>query len=684
MVSNIAVSGIIMTHSLNDGSPYYVINYDDESGRTDLVTGGKGVHKTVLIHRDCKDSYIDSKRVYKMVSLAREVEKMCGMEPLDIEFCLDSAGEMNVLQVRRISVSNNWHPDIEQRVTRELPHVEKFVSQRMMPWPKLVGSKTILGNMSDWNPAEIIGSLPSPLSASLYRELITKSVWRNSREQMGYRSLPPEELMVLISGRPYTDLRCSFNSLLPRELDDKVASKLVNAWLNYLDQKPELHDKIEFEVTQTILDFTFEDTFKYRYSGLLTSSQLGHFKTKLHALTNSCLKPGEESSLEKNLKIIDILNTKQIERGRINFKELNGLDKLSQINILLKECKILGTIPFSIIARHAFIGETLLRSGVSRGAISPERLLFFKSTIHTVMGKFAEDLKSVFQEVINRKEFMERYGHLRSGTYDILSPCYYDREEIFNNCILPEENIHKEPFLISPAEKRSINALLKEINISTIDSEGLFEYVRKGIIGREYAKFVFTRNLSEALEGIAAWGETLGLQRDDLSYIKLPSILEILTTSLQYDEEEHFLKLVENERHSHMVNESVKLSYIIRGIKDLYVVPLHRSVPNYITNKRVEGEMIFLCAMSSYNVDLHKKVVCIENADPGFDWIFTRGIKGLITKYGGLNSHMAIRCAEIGLPGALGVGEQLFSQLRTASVVELNCGDKILRPLTLT
>ena len=37
---------------------------------------------------------------------------------------------------------------------------------------------------------------------------------------------------------------------------------------------------------------------------------------------------------------------------------------------------------------------------------------------------------------------------------------------------------------------------------------------------------------------------------------------------------------------------------------------------------------------------------------------FFHKIKGLITKYGGANSHMAIRAAEIGLPSVIGVGEK--------------------------
>ncbi|MCG8332944.1 MAG: hypothetical protein MJE63_00395, partial [Proteobacteria bacterium] len=44
MVKQIQVCGVILTRSVDDGSPYYVLSYDDESGNTDNVTGGKGVH----------------------------------------------------------------------------------------------------------------------------------------------------------------------------------------------------------------------------------------------------------------------------------------------------------------------------------------------------------------------------------------------------------------------------------------------------------------------------------------------------------------------------------------------------------------------------------------------------------------------------------------------------------------
>ena len=73
---------------------------------------------------------------------------------------------------------------------------------------------------------------------------------------------------------------------------------------------------------------------------------------------------------------------------------------------------------------------------------------------------------------------------------------------------------------------------------------------------------------------------------------------------------------------------------------------------------------------------IDNKIVMIESADPGYDFIFSRKIKGLVTKFGGQNSHMSIRAAELSLPSCIGVGDKKFSEILTKKNLTIDCLNK--------
>ena len=77
--------------------------------------------------------------------------------------------------------------------------------------------------------------------------------------------------------------------------------------------------------------------------------------------------------------------------------------------------------------------------------------------------------------------------------------------------------------------------------------------------------------------------------------------------------------------------------------------------------------------MKKNNEILKNRIIFIENADPGYDWVFSEKIKGLVTKYGGVNSHMSIRCEEKQLPAIIGVGEELFENIKKKQNIEMDC-----------
>ncbi|MGH8621082.1 MAG: PEP/pyruvate-binding domain-containing protein, partial [Burkholderiales bacterium] len=314
MLEGVVVSGVIMTHDVSRGSPYYIVNFDDVTGSSSSVTSGRGAHKLVFVYRSAPRTLIRSDRVARFVELAEEVEALCGNVPLDIEFGLSQDGQLYLFQARPISLHANWHPSTERRVARQLAVIERFLEQRSLPRPGIAGRRTILGVMPDWNPAEIIGIEPRPLAASLYQELVTREVWRRARQAMGYAQLPAEDLMVLVGGRPYIDVRNSFNSFLPEGLEPAIRHTLIDAWLDRLEANPELHDKIEFEIVPTCRDFAFDSAFQERFGSLLRPAALAEYRERLTALTRDCVRTDAGGTLAAAQEMIAKLEARQLER----------------------------------------------------------------------------------------------------------------------------------------------------------------------------------------------------------------------------------------------------------------------------------------------------------------------------------------------------------------------------------
>ncbi|MDB4785499.1 PEP-utilizing enzyme [Akkermansiaceae bacterium] len=678
MVVKVAMSGVVMSHVLDDGSPYHVINYDDKTGFTDTVTSGSTINKTVYVYNGVDENDFDSKYLKIVLSLVRSLQKTFPSIPLDIEFAVDESLNIYLLQVRKITTIEKWNVKINDQVSARMLFLKDYVSIIMKKRPNLFGEKTLLGFMPDWNPAEMIGVVPHPLARSLYRKLITKSTWRISRDKMGYIEMPNIDLMVSLFGRVYIDVRASINSFLPKGLKETIAEKLVNAYVERLDKNPHLHDKIEFEVVQTAFDFSFDDNFKERYPGLLNSNELLSYKNALKKITLDAVRMEEHSSLKSALRDIELL--KNIQSKNKLEVVLNSFSIVDQINNLVNECIKYGTLPFSILARHGFIAESLLRSAVKKKAITEKRLIEFRRSIVTVAGEMTHDFGLVFNKELTETEYLSKYGHLRPSSYDILSPNYSNRKDLFDGQTIRDHDLISS-FELTEKEDKQINKLLKENCLQDVDANALFHYAEESIKGREYAKFIFTKHLSSILELSAKWGELKGFTRDQVSMLTITEILEVLVSPLTKDIKAHFESKILEAEENFKIASSFKLSYLIRSTRDVHIVPMQRSFPNFIGNQRIESDVVELTPHLEYIPQLKDKIVCIEGADPGYDWIFTRNIAGLITKYGGANSHMAIRCAEYGLPAAIGCGEQPFDRVVKAKKCLLDCQGKRLEPI---
>jgi len=127
----------------------------------------------------------------------------------------------------------------------------------------------------------------------------------------------------------------------------------------------------------------------------------------------------------------------------------------------------------------------------------------------------------------------------------------------------------------------------------------------------------------------------------------------------------------------------VRLPEVIVEPSAAFVVPFVVNQPNFITSSTVTAQVAFLDLDEELiPSDITGKIVVLRGADPGFDWIFSHKIVGLVTKYGGMNSHMAIRCAEFDLPAAIGLGEKLYESLVEARRIQLDCKAKKVTVIT--
>ena len=137
--------------------------------------------------------------------------------------------------------------------------------------------------------------------------------------------------------------------------------------------------------------------------------------------------------------------------------------------------------------------------------------------------------------------------------------------------------------------------------------------------------------------------------------------------------------IVDENRQNYILTQLVELPTLIADFSQLYCFEQTASQPNYVTTHSVEAELVVV--EENGEIDLQGCIALIPRADPGYDWLFGSGIAGLITMYGGANSHMAIRAAEIGLPAVIGVGEKRYADIARLGRIQLDCGNQIIREI---
>ena len=655
LLENVTRSGVIFSNSPTSGQPYLIDNYVVGSRTNEITSGTSHGYKHICMQFDSLDKttnrYSCHDEICKKLKLVvSQCKKILGTEFLDIEYGIDTQRDLYIFQARPLIIQKASKTNILEN----LAEIEDFLTECMRTHPFLSGDTTVYGVMPDWNPAEIIGRKPKPLALSLYRELVTDSIWAYQRDNYGYKTLRSFPLMVELGFQPFIDTRVSFNSLLPKGLSPQVEQKLVDFYLSKLKSDVHLHDKVEFEIV--LSSWTFDLTQRL-------DNLPNNFSKDERLSISENLTDFTREVLRTNLVDQDIQRISQLESRR-KFVEKSADSYVTKIYWLTEDCKRYGTLPFAGLARAAFISTQIIKS---LEKICQKNYLFtnFVKGIDTVTTQMSKDLKTM-----DRNIFLEKYGHLRPGTYDIDSPTY---RQAFNK-YFGEETIDK----MEPKEKttRGADDLLLELanqefdKLLGVESRLFIDFAIKAIYWREQAKFEFTKNLSTVLDHISQFGKELGINERDLAYLDIRDLLSCYSDSVA--PEAVMRESIALGKKKHSLALELELPSLISEPGDVYSFTERDASPNFITLETMSGE----CTTDLSN--LNGKVVLILGADPGYDWIFQKNILGLVTAYGGVNSHMAIRCNELHVPAVIGVGERLFDEMTKAHHIYANCSNRVI------
>lgn len=643
-LTNVVLSGVALSLEPKFGKPYFLINFDD-SGSTNSVTSGK-CKRYMYIARDYV--YQTDSIEAKLCAAFLEVERCCENSNLNIEFALTEEGKIYILQVRRLRAIPSIY---SQKEILDLKNTYKY---------EYASKNTLFSDMAFWNPSEMIGDAPHPLDYSLYNYLITEYAWNKGIAEIGY-FMTNKSIMNKIGNKPFIDLKIAFCALTPSCLNNSIREKLVNYYCRVLLNNKNLHDKIEFEIVHSCYDFSTDKKLLLLLDHGFSREEIAVISEALYQNTKLIIEQ-YNIILENDLKKLDFLERelkKYRKLAKINTTE-NMLEIIQNLLLIIRDY---GAVPFARQARCAFIAQSICRSLVDSGQIDFGQLAMIMQSINSVANELRIDTLEYKRKKITNEEMGNKYGHLRSNTYNISSLSYKEIgiNKIFD-CVKCENEKEVDESIFSTLRVYFPN--------TKID---LMSFIKNSIAQREYFKFIYSRALSYVLELITKLAKQFKLSREDISFITIEDILNIRCDSYS---QQRLLDKVASNKWSYFLKTNIILPSIISQTADFDVIRVSESEPNFITCKSVVGEICVIDKLGGEYPDISGKIVVLVNADPGYDWIFANSIAGLITKYGGMASHMAIRCMEFGIPAAIGCGELIYNYVVNSKRIRLDCSAK--------
>ena len=610
---------VLTSYKVGTDSPYRTFSTYYGS-QTDAVTSGRyNKIKNFFIHRSLDSLPEKFKEYYKFFKIQNQLENLFGNKQLDIEIVTDRKEEPLLLQVR---------PLMGKAIKKEPIMVERSViDENVKRYKELIpttddrfGTNQIYSNMSDMNPAEMIGKKPDNIAFSLYRFMFTDTTWNKQRGEFGYRIYSGGKLMELFNNVAYINVNHSLNSFLTRNIKNETCEKIINYQLNKLETYPHLHDSIEFDISRSSYTFETDEKFGEEYKNIIDSKEIiqwHHDLIEIDSFNSSTLHKNNEIILDAFSNLDD--SFQYLDKENIKFVRDNM------------------ALPFTHHSRLGFVYFAQLNNFLKNGVITEEEKQNLLLSVNSISTKMKQDAYKVKTGNISLNDFLSIYGHVRAGNYNLSSSNLKSNISFAESLI----NTSNEPI---PSEPLKIDIFKKiddyfNLNKISYTSENWVEMFQLAVSTRENSKFYYTKGIDGILSEV---------EEKNISDRELFKLLDF-----EYNDMNTYNQKIED----------TLMPDVITSSDDFYAYAEMNKDGNYIGQGTVSGEILFLDGTENNRNNLDNKIIVIPAADPGWDWIFNYKIKSLITEFGGPNSHMAIRCAEHNIPAILGIGEKNFSAI---------------------
>lgn len=630
-VKDIEYHGVVTTHSLESSAPYIIFNLSSSQDTASITAGKEKNIQKIVVFNKVNNLSGNLKKYNILIKFIKEIQELLNYEYLDIEFIKRKKENfVNLTQARPLILKEANSDQYHDNITKGMRRFQQLQNKKQ----GIYGDYTIFSNMTDWNPIEMLGETPSTLATSIYKFMITNSTWAKQRNEFGYKKNTVDELLHTFNGKNYIDIRLSLNSFLVDGLSNMSYNNLINFQLDKIKSNPGLHDKVEFEVGLTNFNFDLDQKLKL-YREIISKKDYLKIQENLYLI-------------DKNNENILIRNQKIVNRYFKHLKASNGFENLNIFDIKNKLA-----LPFAHHARLGFVYKDQLDSLLRLSVIDSDDYNKLLQSLDTISNNFSRDLFLLKKGKFSKKKFLYQYGSQRPDTYNIKSSNLTSIDSaVFDNMVdsAQYENLIQDT--TSSLEK--IEDYFKKISFHQ-DAKLWYKNFKASIEAREFTKFKYSFALNLVLENIKNKNKEV-----DLENLSNVPILKYVSNGYMYKSQ---FELSESFH--------LELPDVISNSTDFLYFKSLNNKPNFIGSEIVEGEVVYLQDLNS-NINIKNKIVLIDYADPGWDWIFSFNFEGLITKYGGPNSHMAIRCSEKNKTASFGVGESIFSQLLNSKIVEIN------------